>query len=311
MNPNPTPDQFTEFSVPLGNMNVDLTGSSNYTLDTDFLGSEFESVYGEARVTTKSTGFDFEFDFGGTKDGVPYVYGVDYTVGDPTLTSVEPGLIATLVTNPQGSTIIVAQDSSTTIDQTSGFLWVINTVFTSPTTVNVSYFLTPVLTPIQVTIPESILSSPRIQITITYLQGFQDIASVAFDIDSNESFGCACGSYKQLIGPSEVFPTSQCNKIMVASPFITCYLAGEGYFSTEKMASVNGTTDPVWSEVFVYAMTKFILNRLLNCVFDLDVLYTNNTKAFLDEVRRSKYSKFIPYFIENRNLEKYFLCSAY
>lgn len=310
MNPNPPPtfDQLVEFSVPLGSTPVDLTGSSNNTIDTEELGPDFESVYGEAKVNTISVGPIFNYSFEGTNGDM---YNVDYTLGNANLTSVDPNLIATVVTNPAGSTIMVAQDSSKTVDQTSGFLWVINTTVVTATTVIVSYFLTPVLTPIQVTIPESILSSPRIQITVAWLKDFQDIASATFDIDSDESLECVCGPYKQLVGNSKVFPSSHCNKIVVAAPYVTCYLAGEGDFSTEKMTSINGTTNPVWPEVFVYAMTKFILNRLLNCLFDLDILYTENTKAFLDEVRRSKYSKFITYFIENRDLEKYFLRSAY
>lgn len=310
MNPNPPPtfDQLVELSIPLGNKLVDLTKSSTYEVDTDDLGSDFERVYGNAAVVTQNVGSDFTFTFEGENGGM---YPIAYTVGNPNLTSVDPNLVATVVTNPGGSTIMVAQDSSKTIDQTSGFLWVINITVVTLTTVIVSYFLTPILTPIQVTIPASILSSPRIQITVAWLKDFQDIASATFDIDANESYECGCGPYKQLIGNSKVFPSSHCNKIVVATPYVTCYLAGEGDFSTEKMTSINGTTDPVWPEVFVYAMTKFILNRLLNCLFDLDVLYTKNTKTFLDEVRRSKYSKFITYFIENRDLEKYFLYSAY
>lgn len=148
---------------------------------------------------------------------------------------------------------------------------------------------------------------PRIQVTILPEGSFQDIASVTFSIENvQENIGCVKSDYKQLLSPG-VNTMNEGQHIHVLAPLITCYLTGTGDFATEKMYSMNKTVGPVWPEVFLYAMTKFILHRLLTDVFDMDILYRRNTKTFLRQLEKSDYSNFLQYFSQNTDKERYFL----
>lgn len=147
------------------------------------------------------------------------------------------------------------------------------------------------------------MSVPKIQVTFLPLPDFQDLASVTFTIEDGKKHGCAEGCYKQLLSE----PKNGVQQIYVMAPLITCYLAGKGVFATEKMYSVNGLVEPVWPEVSLYAMAKFILNRLMNRVFNMDILYRRNTKSFLQQLSQSDYSNFLGYFEREKDIEKYFL----
>lgn len=148
------------------------------------------------------------------------------------------------------------------------------------------------------------MSVPHIQVTFLPLPDFQDLASVTFDIEDGKKHGCAEGEYKQLL--SEPNPQGV-QQIHVMSPLISCYLAGKGVFATEKMYSVNKLVEPVWPDVSLYAMAKFILNRLMNRRFDMDILYRRNTKTFLQQLGNSDYSNFLGFFEREKDYEKYFL----
>lgn len=141
---------------------------------------------------------------------------------------------------------------------------------------------------------------PRLQVQFTVLGDFKDLSSVTFHIEDGVSHGCVKSCYKQLIGTSD-------NSIHVLSPTILCYLAGEGDFTTQKMSSVNGTQEAVWPQVSLYAMSKFILNRLLNRRFNMSIVLRKNTKVFMKQLKESRYSNFLEYFELNKDLEKYFL----
>lgn len=123
---------------------------------------------------------------------------------------------------------------------------------------------------------------PRLYVEFTPLSAFQDLGEVTFTIEDGIQHGCVKSEYRQLIGE---------NTICVAAPYISSYLAGVGEFSIEKMYSINKVDTPVWTTVSLYAMAKFILNRLLTRKFDMDILYRRNTELFE----------------ENKSLEIYFL----
>lgn len=207
--------------------------------------------------------------------------------------------------------IYIEQPKQFTISGVNPLMWEIvvslSGVFSEMTTVDIS--VDPDLTVSSSSLNRSIQtesvseSTPTIQITFLPDGNFQDIASVTFDIENDKKLGCSEGKYKQLLSKSR----KGTQQIHVFAPLITCYLAGEGDFSTEKMFSINKIVGPIWPEVFLYAMAKFILNRLMNGIFDMNILYRRHTKKFLEQLRKSEYSNFVRYFSKEQDKEMYFL----
>lgn len=145
----------------------------------------------------------------------------------------------------------------------------------------------------------------RITVSSLPMTDFQEAASVTFLITNDTRHGCACGEFKQLIG--EYNKNTRSQEIHVLNPFLYCYLAGKGEFTVDKLFSINKQNILVWPQVLLYAMVKFILHRLITSCFDMDIVYRKNTKRFLEELRKSKYSNFLTYFEQNFDNEKYFL----
>lgn len=162
--------------------------------------------------------------------------------------------------------------------------------------VKLSYVSTPITSTFVSTIPDR----PTIQVSLDFMFDFEDISTVTFFVNDDKNHTCVKSKYKQLI-------SEQGNEIHVLAPYLSRYLAGRGDFSTQKMRSVNPSGGAIWPQVFLYAMAKFILNRLMNKEFCMDVVLRENTKGFLRQLSKSKYSNFVDYFVQNSSLERYFL----
>lgn len=295
------------------------------------------NVYGFARVMTKYTPSTeqnkgklvFTFQGDGVND-----YEVHYIIEKVPFTpskATTPTEGLTIKTEPGnygagGYTydyIYIEQPKKFTISGFNPLMWEIvislTGVFSGMITVDIS--VNPDLTVSSSSLTKSSKADriPNIQITFIPEANFQDLASVTFNIEDGKKHGCAEGKYKQLLSSPKNAKGNLVNlavsvnegggvqQIHVFAPLITCYLAGEGDFSTEKIYSINKTVGPVWDEVFLYAMSKFILNRLMNRKFDMDILYRRNTKTFLEQLRKSNYADFVDYFSKNTDKERYFV----
>lgn len=269
------------------------------------------SYYGILKVTMSADTGSLTFSIQGTGNEV---YNVYYYYNSDTIDSNNGNKISTSLNTAidfdgvKFANVKVVQPKEFTPSQVASFTWLFK-IQLSEIPENLAIIETHVdvtggtqtLDPIVIdSVPVGGLTVPRIQVQFVPLDDFEDLASTIFTIEDGKTHSCVKSCYKQLIG-------QEGKEIHVLTPFIGCYLAGTGEFSVEKMASVNGSNEPVWPQVSLYAMVKFILNRLMNHKFSMKVVLRKNTPHFLKQLKSSEYSNFLEYFEQNKDLEKYFL----
>lgn len=291
---------------------IDRSTKRSFILEVN--DDSWNNIYGRATATVISDGRSLIFELQGPGNEV---YSVSYTMSPENNTHVEAvnHSVGNLIVETDTVTfniydrVYITQLKESTLSGSNPLKWEFKVFLANAATGeynNIQVWVTPWDTTTTSTItrkPATQVNSPTIEVSFIPEGNFQDIASVTFSVKDDTKHGCAGGDYKQLLSS----PNSDTRQIHVLAPLVSCHLAGEGDFSTEKMYSINKTVGPVWPEVFLYAMAKFILNRLLNGSFDMDILYRRNTKKFLKQLRSSKYFDFVQFFDQEQDKERYFL----
>lgn len=289
------------------------------TLSTS-INPKFEYSYGKTELILSASGNTLEFSFLGKIGKVEQYFTIvyDLTINDYTTTSIDAIAPNTPAVVHESETLTrlvfnIVQKTQFTISDLGDFTWHIpmdRVVNTDSGETYVTYTINEAFVEIHPLRVINAVLPPvgnEVHITISGLPmtDFQEVASVEFLVTNDTSRGCASGNFKQLVG--EYDKTTKSQEIHVLNPFLYCYLAGKGEFTVDKLFSINKQNVVVWPQVFLYAMTKFILHRLMTSCFDMDIVYRKNTKRFLEDLKHSKYSNFLVYFEQNFDNEKYFI----